>query len=119
MIRILAALLAFALAAPATAEPVVNAPAGSVRGEALDGVNVYRGLPYAKPPVGRLRWRPTEALQRWRGTREVPASQVRTVLGDTRSRSAQRSTPRPTDRRLPETATARPGTVAWTVVQPC
>jgi para-nitrobenzyl esterase len=73
VIRILATILAFVLAAPAMAEPVVNAPAGSVRGEALDGVNVYRGLPYARPPVGRLRWRPTEALPRWRGIRDATA----------------------------------------------
>ena len=58
MIRILAAALGLFAATPAAAQPVVNAPAGSVRGEALDGVSVYRGLPYARPPVGRLRWRP-------------------------------------------------------------
>ena len=50
MIRILAAALALFAATPAAAQPVVNAPAGSVRGEALDGVSVYRGLPYARPP---------------------------------------------------------------------
>ena len=69
----LAALLAFVLAVPASAEPVVRAPAGSVRGEALDGINVYRGLPYARPPVGRLRWRRSEALAPWQGTRDATA----------------------------------------------
>ncbi len=73
MIRILAAALALLAATPAAAQPVVNAPTGSVRGEALDGVNVYRGLPYARPPVGRLRWRPPEELAPWRGTRDATA----------------------------------------------
>lgn len=70
MIRILATLFAFALAAPVMAQPVVNAPAGSVRGEAQEGVNVFRGLPYAQPPVGRLRWRAPAELRPWRGVRD-------------------------------------------------
>jgi para-nitrobenzyl esterase len=71
MIRILAAMLAFVLAVPASAQPMVSAPAGSARGEALQGVNVFRGLPYAQPPVGRRRWRAPEALGPWRGTRDA------------------------------------------------
>ena len=67
MIRLLAGLLAFVLAVPPSAQPVVHAPAGAVRGETLQGgINVFRGLPYARPPVGRLRWRPPEALPPWR-----------------------------------------------------
>jgi para-nitrobenzyl esterase len=63
VIRILAAMFALILATPATAQPVVNAPAGAVRGEALNGVNVFRGLPYAQPPIGRQRWRPPVDLR--------------------------------------------------------
>jgi para-nitrobenzyl esterase len=73
VIRFLAAMLSFLVATPAMAQPVVSAPAGAVRGEALDGVNVFRGLPYAQPPVGRLRWRPPAALAPWRGTRDAAA----------------------------------------------
>ena len=40
------------------AQPVVEAPAGSLRGETTDGVNIFRGLPYALPPTGWRRWRP-------------------------------------------------------------
>jgi para-nitrobenzyl esterase len=71
VIRILAVLLALALATPVMAQPVVNAPTGGVRGETQDGVNVYRGLPYARPPVGRLRWRPPAELAPWRGIRDA------------------------------------------------
>jgi para-nitrobenzyl esterase len=66
-------MVALTLSFPASAQPVVNAPAGSVRGEALDGVNVFRGLPYAQPPVRRLRWRPPADLAPWRGTRDAIA----------------------------------------------
>jgi para-nitrobenzyl esterase len=73
MIRILTVVAAYLLAAPALARPVVNAPAGSARGEALDGLSVWRGLPYARPPVGRLRWRPPAEARPWRGTRDATA----------------------------------------------
>jgi para-nitrobenzyl esterase len=74
MIRLLLlTMVSIFMTTPASAQPVVNAPAGSVRGEARDGVNVFRGLPYAQPPVGRLRWRPTVALAPWRGMRDATA----------------------------------------------
>lgn len=33
------------------------------------GVTVYRGLPYAAPPVGRLRWAPPQPAAPWQGVR--------------------------------------------------
>lgn len=43
--------------------------AGKVRG-ALDGtMAVYRGIPYAAPPVGDRRWKPPAPPEPWRGTR--------------------------------------------------
>lgn len=70
--RIFAA-AAVLLAAPAFAAdaPVVEAPAGALRGEALGGVNVFRGIPYAQPPVGRQRWRAPVAAARWDGVRDA------------------------------------------------
>lgn len=55
----------------APAQPVVDAPAGAVRGEAANGVNVFRGLPYALPPTGWRRWRPPVEAPRWRETRDA------------------------------------------------
>ena len=57
MIRSIARILVVAAAlcgaqALAAAGPVVTAPAGALRGEALEGVNAFRGIPYAQPPVG-------------------------------------------------------------------
>lgn len=31
----------------------------------------YRGIPYAEPPVGALRWRPPQDLKPWKGVREA------------------------------------------------
>nr|WP_297506984.1 carboxylesterase family protein [uncultured Caulobacter sp.] len=47
--------------APAAAQadqPVVRAPAGAFRGVAQGELRVFKGLPYAAPPVGALRWKP-------------------------------------------------------------
>lgn len=72
-LRIAALVLMLGHAAPvlAQADPVVHAPAGGVRGTEAAGVHVFRGLPYARPPVGDLRWRPTEPLPAWPGVREA------------------------------------------------
>jgi para-nitrobenzyl esterase len=56
------------VAAPAAAQ-VVNAPAGAVRGTTAGTTQVFKGIPYAKAPVGELRWRPPVALGRWQGER--------------------------------------------------
>ncbi|MEG8029206.1 carboxylesterase family protein [Sphingomonas aerolata] len=57
--------LALALAA-VTAGPVVRADDGPVRGEALaNGGAVFRGIRFAKPPTGPLRWRAPERPTRW------------------------------------------------------
>lgn len=73
LFALLGALGALAWTSPAVAQdaPVVNAPAGSVRGQAQDGVHIFRGIPYARPPVDELRWRAPLPLPRWRGVREA------------------------------------------------
>jgi para-nitrobenzyl esterase len=39
---------------------------GAVEGEML----AFKGIPYARPPVGALRWKPTEAAEAWPDVRE-------------------------------------------------
>lgn len=36
-----------------------------------DGVAVFRGIPYAAPPVGNLRWRTPQAVVPWQGVKEA------------------------------------------------
>lgn len=54
------------LAQSAAAAPVVSTVEGPVRGISKDGVNVFLGIPYAAPPVGKLRWQPPQAVAKWR-----------------------------------------------------
>lgn len=70
---VLAVLAAVALGLPgaAAARPVAHPPAGPVRGEVIGDVNVFRGVPYAQPPVGWRRWRPPAELRPWRETRDA------------------------------------------------
>ncbi len=51
--------------------PTITAPAGAVAGRAKDGVNVFKGIPYALPPVGDRRWKAPEPLPAWTGVRDA------------------------------------------------
>ena len=44
---------------------------GKLQGLARDGVLKFNGIPYAKPPVGPLRWRMPQAPDRWTGVRDA------------------------------------------------
>lgn len=44
---------------------------GKLKGYLKDDVEYYLGVPYAKPPVGDLRWRPPAPADNWQGTLEA------------------------------------------------
>lgn len=44
---------------------------GAVRGVVEDGLLAFKGIPYARPPVGPLRWQPPAAPEPWSGVREA------------------------------------------------
>lgn len=50
--------------------PVVRTHQGAISGVAEEGAFVYRGIPYAAPPVGELRWRAPQAGPTWNGVRD-------------------------------------------------
>jgi para-nitrobenzyl esterase len=62
--------------APATPPTTVRTDGGLVRGAHHDGYRTFQGIPYAAPPVGRLRWAPPHPATHWSGVREAtrPAS---------------------------------------------
>ncbi len=54
------------------AEPV-RIETGLVQGMHEGGLTVYKGIPFAAPPVGDLRWRAPEPAPTWNGTRVADA----------------------------------------------
>ncbi len=42
---------------------------GLIQGTVEEGLPVYRGIPYAAPPTGDLRWRVPQPVSKWNGVR--------------------------------------------------
>jgi len=76
-----------ALATPALAQsgPVIDAPSGAVQGSAEGDLNVFKGIPYAVPPVGAMRWRPPAPMARWKKVR--PATEFGAACVQPQSRT--------------------------------
>ncbi len=45
----------------------VKVEGGLVEGTVEEGLTVYKGIPFAAPPTGNLRWRPPQPLKSWDG----------------------------------------------------
>ncbi len=51
--------------------PIVNTRYGRLQGQTEDDLHVFRGVPFAAPPVGELRFRAPRPPQPWDGIREA------------------------------------------------
>jgi para-nitrobenzyl esterase len=50
---------------------IVRTDSGRVRGVIAGEVVTYKGIPFAAPPVGTLRWRAPQPVTRWQGVRDA------------------------------------------------
>ncbi len=66
------------------AGPKARLSYGTARGVTINGIHIFRGIPYAAPPVGDARWRPPAAPIPWSGERihdQFGASAMQGSLG--------------------------------------
>jgi para-nitrobenzyl esterase len=69
---LLAACAIFAVTVSFAQQPApVTVEGGKVQGATENGLTVYKGIPFAAPPVGDLRWRAPQPVIKWDGVKET------------------------------------------------
>ncbi|MBB1200738.1 carboxylesterase/lipase family protein [Enterobacteriaceae bacterium 89] len=53
------------------AQPLLNIKEGALLGLSDGDIQIFRGIPYAAPPVGELRWRSAQPVAAWQGVRDA------------------------------------------------
>jgi para-nitrobenzyl esterase len=101
---------------------VVSVTQGKLRGVRRGDLWTFSGIPYARPPVGELRWRPPVPAEAWEGVRDAStfgpiAPQPAAVPGITSASDPDGTEPQSEDclslnvwaPELPDTPTSQPG----------
>src|SRR5580704_9068865 len=68
-------LAALPLAAAHAQSPLLQTKidTGKLQGNSANGITAFKGIPFAAPPVGNLRWRPPQPAAKWSGVRQATA----------------------------------------------
>ena len=59
------------ITAAAQTAPQVQTVNGILEGIDCSGVKVFKGVPFAAPPVGNLRWKAPQPVEKWEGVRQA------------------------------------------------
>jgi para-nitrobenzyl esterase len=74
-----------------TPAPTVKTLNGMLEGTDESGIKTFKGVPFAAPPVGDLRWREPQPVQNWTGVRKAtkfgPRAMQLPIFGDMSFRS--------------------------------
>lgn len=72
MKKLLLLIAIVSLAVVVSAQPApVKTDLGLVQGTIEDGLTVYKGIPFAAPPVGSLRWKAPQPAAKWEGVKQT------------------------------------------------
>lgn len=81
----------FASAKQVAQQPQVQVKNGVLQGIDDSGVRIFKGIPFAKPPVGKRRWKAPQPAEQWNGVKKAnqfgPRCMQRRIYGDMRFRS--------------------------------
>jgi para-nitrobenzyl esterase len=70
-LRLLGGPIAAVFLMGSTAAQQVHTDSGTIIGVPEGGLNIYKGVPFAAPPLGDLRWRPPAPPPRWTGSKKA------------------------------------------------
>lgn len=70
-IAVLVAAMAMALSCAKAPEGQVKVTGGLVQGTVLEDMTIYKGIPFAAPPVGDLRWKAPQPVEAWDGVKDA------------------------------------------------
>jgi len=71
LFQLFATLMLLGLPGVAQESPTVAITGGRIRGSAQASGAVFKGIPFAEPPVAELRWREPRAMKPWPGVRDA------------------------------------------------
>ena len=77
----LCASLSFASAQAGT-RVTVSTDKGTIAGIRENGIDIFKGIPYAKPPVGKLRWKAPQPVKAWTGVKECTTFSANAMQND-------------------------------------
>ena len=75
MKKVLATIFFVSILAPLAFSQIRTAKVtgGEVEGVVTDGISIFKGIPFAAPPVGDLRWRAPAPVLAWTGVKKADA----------------------------------------------
>ncbi len=75
MKRIVMTLFLISVLAPSSFSQILTAKVtgGEVQGAVADGISIFKGIPFAAPPVGGLRWKAPAPVPAWTGIKKADA----------------------------------------------